>query len=41
MGEYVNTTWQNVANWSIALFVIVMSTLFGISVLFPGMFSPG
>ena len=35
MGQYVNTTWQNVANWSIVLFVIVMSTFFALSVLFP------
>jgi len=35
MGGYVNTRWQNVANWGITIFVIVMSTLFGISVLFP------
>jgi NRAMP (natural resistance-associated macrophage protein)-like metal ion transporter len=41
MGEYVNTRWQNVANWSITLFVIVMSTLFGVSVLFPGIFGQG
>ena len=36
MGEHVNTRWQNIANWGIAIFVIVMSTLFGISVLVPG-----
>ena len=41
MGEYVNTRWQNIANWSIALFVIVMSTGFAISVLFPELFSAG
>ena len=41
MGERVNTIWQNVANWAIALFVIVMSTLFGISVLFPNLFASG
>jgi NRAMP (natural resistance-associated macrophage protein)-like metal ion transporter len=37
MGDYVNTRWQNIANWSITIFVIVMSTLFGLSVLFPGL----
>jgi NRAMP (natural resistance-associated macrophage protein)-like metal ion transporter len=34
MGEYVNTRWQNVANWSIVIFVIVISTIFGVSILF-------
>ena len=28
MGEYVNTRWQNFVNWSIVLFVIVMSTIY-------------
>ena len=37
MGEYVNTRWQNVANVTIAVFVIAMSTLFGLSVLFPSL----
>ena len=41
MGGLVNTKWQNIANWAIAIFVIVMSTLFGISVLFPELFSAG
>jgi len=34
MGQYVNTPWQNFVNWTIILFVIVISTLFGVSVLF-------
>jgi NRAMP (natural resistance-associated macrophage protein)-like metal ion transporter len=38
MGEHVNTRWQNVANWSIVLFVTAMSTIFAISTLFPGWF---
>jgi NRAMP (natural resistance-associated macrophage protein)-like metal ion transporter len=38
MGEHVNTRWQNVANWSITLFVIVVSSVFGVSVLFPNLF---
>jgi NRAMP (natural resistance-associated macrophage protein)-like metal ion transporter len=38
MGEHVNTRWQNIANWTIIIFVIVMSCTFGISVLFPGLF---
>ena len=37
MGEYVNTRWENIANCSITLFVILMSTLFGVSVLFPSL----
>lgn len=35
MGEHVNTTWQNVTNWTIIIFVIIMSSVYGISVLFP------
>ena len=38
MGEYVNSRWQNFANWSITIFVIVISTLYGVSVLFPEWF---
>lgn len=41
MGEHVNTRWQNIANWSITIFVIGMSTLFGLSVLFPNLFAAG
>lgn len=41
MGEHVNTRWQNIANWSITIFVILMSSLFGISVLFPALFAAG
>jgi Mn2+/Fe2+ NRAMP family transporter len=36
MGEYVNTRWQNFVNWSIVIFVIAISTVFGVSVLFSG-----
>ena len=35
MGDHVNTTWQNVANWSIVILVTLMSTLFAVSTLFP------
>ena len=38
MGVHVNTRWQNIANWSITAFVIVMSTAYGLSVLFPEWF---
>ncbi len=41
MGDHANTRWQNIANWSITLFVVIISTLFGISVLFPGFLTPG
>jgi Mn2+/Fe2+ NRAMP family transporter len=41
MGEHVNTRWQNIANWSITAFVIVMSTAYGVSVLFPEWFGAG
>jgi Mn2+/Fe2+ NRAMP family transporter len=34
MGKYVNTRWENIVNWSIVIFVIIMSTVFGISVLY-------
>ena len=34
MGEYVNSLWENIANWAIVLFVIVVSTVYGVSVLF-------
>jgi Mn2+/Fe2+ NRAMP family transporter len=34
MGKHVNTRWQNIANWSITIFVILMSTLFGLNTLF-------
>jgi Mn2+/Fe2+ NRAMP family transporter len=36
MGKYVNSRWENIANWSIVVFVIIMSTIFGISILFGG-----
>jgi Mn2+/Fe2+ NRAMP family transporter len=41
MGAHTNTRWQNIANWSIVVFVITVSTLYGVSVLFPDMFSFG
>ncbi len=41
MGEHVNTRWQNIANWSIAIFVILVSTLYGISVILPNLFGSG
>jgi len=38
MGEHANTRWQNMANWSIAIFVVAISTLYGVSTLFPEWF---
>ena len=38
MGEHVNTRWQNIANWSIAVFVVMISTLYGLSTIFPEWF---
>jgi NRAMP (natural resistance-associated macrophage protein)-like metal ion transporter len=38
MGEHVNTRWQNIVNWTIVLAIIVVSTLFALSTLFPRMF---
>ena len=34
MGQYKNTRWQNFVNWAIVIFVIAVSTIFGVSVLF-------
>lgn len=41
MGQHKNTRWQNLVNWGITIFVIVMSTLYGVSVLFPEIFGQG
>jgi Mn2+/Fe2+ NRAMP family transporter len=38
MGEYVNTKWQNMVNSGIVAVIIVLSTMFGVSTLFPDMF---
>lgn len=38
MGEHANTRWQNIANWSIAIFVIAVSTIYGVSLILPGLF---
>jgi Mn2+/Fe2+ NRAMP family transporter len=38
MGKYTNTRWQNVANVTIVVAVIVTSTLYGISAVFPDLF---
>jgi Mn2+/Fe2+ NRAMP family transporter len=35
MGEYKNSRTQNVINWGITIFVVLISTLFGLTILFP------
>jgi NRAMP (natural resistance-associated macrophage protein)-like metal ion transporter len=35
MGKYKNTTWQNVAGITIVVAIIVLSTLYGLTTLFP------
>jgi NRAMP (natural resistance-associated macrophage protein)-like metal ion transporter len=39
MGDHANTRWQNVSNWTVILFVIVMSSLYAVSVIFPQLFN--
>jgi NRAMP (natural resistance-associated macrophage protein)-like metal ion transporter len=39
MGEHVNTPFQNVMNWGIVIFVILMSSIMGLGTLFPGWFT--
>jgi len=38
MGKYVNTRWENIANISIVVAVIVTSTLYAVSAIFPNLF---
>lgn len=40
MGQYVNTRWQNIANWSIAVFVVLVSSVYGVTQLFPHVMEP-
>jgi Mn2+/Fe2+ NRAMP family transporter len=35
MGEHANTRWQNLANGTIVVLVILMSSVLGITTLFP------
>lgn len=39
MGEHVSTPWQNAKNWSIVVFVILMSSMMGLSTVFPSLFN--
>ncbi|MBF0552305.1 MAG: divalent metal cation transporter, partial [Deltaproteobacteria bacterium] len=38
MGDYVNTLWENIINTVIVVVIVILSTLYGISVLFPNLF---
>jgi Mn2+/Fe2+ NRAMP family transporter len=38
MGEHVNTWRQNIINWGIVIFVVIMSSCLGIGTLFPDLF---
>ncbi|HUN54573.1 MAG TPA: divalent metal cation transporter [Smithella sp.] len=38
MGDHVNTRQQNIMNWAIVIFVVIMSSLMGIGTLFPNLF---
>jgi Mn2+/Fe2+ NRAMP family transporter len=38
MGKYKNTLLQNIISWGTVILIIILSTLYGISVLFPGLF---
>jgi len=38
MGEHVNTRIENITNVAIVIFVILTSTIFALSILFPGLF---
>jgi len=38
MGEYTNTLWQNIITSTIVVVIVILSTLYGISTLFPNMF---
>jgi len=41
MGKHVNSRWQNVANVSIVVVIILISTAFAVSILFPGLLGTG
>jgi Mn2+/Fe2+ NRAMP family transporter len=41
MGEYANGVWDNVVNGGVVAIIILLSTAFGISTLFPELFGQG
>lgn|GEM_PF-2766997 len=38
MGKYKNTLFENIANITIVVFIIILSTLYGLSTVFPSLF---
>ncbi len=38
MGEYTNSVWQNIVTTTIVVVIVILSSLYGISTLFPDMF---
>jgi Mn2+/Fe2+ NRAMP family transporter len=38
MGEYANTPWQNCVSIAIVAVIILLSTMYGVSALFPELF---
>ncbi len=38
MGEYCNTVWENAIGWTIVSVIVLLSSLYGISVMFPDLF---
>jgi Mn2+/Fe2+ NRAMP family transporter len=38
MGEYCNTLWQNLVGGLIVVAIVLLSSLYGISVMFPDLF---
>jgi Mn2+/Fe2+ NRAMP family transporter len=38
MGEYCNTRMQNIINISIVSVIVILSTLYGVSAMFPNLF---
>jgi NRAMP (natural resistance-associated macrophage protein)-like metal ion transporter len=38
MGEYTNTLWQNIVATTIVVAIVILSTLYGVSALFPDLF---
>lgn len=41
MGKHVNTRGQNVANWSIVIGIVIISTAFAVTILFPTLLGTG
>jgi Mn2+/Fe2+ NRAMP family transporter len=38
MGKYKNTVWQNLCSFTIVILIVVLSTLYAVSALFPELF---